>query len=185
MAKEGVKRLPVLDENKRLAGVLSRVDVLRLVAEKEGKKLTAPIGAAISVRDVMSPSIPVVQDRDDLASIVDTMLESSTHRVIVVNSKGHAVGLISDSDVVARIQPAEQPNMLAALQGKRKAPSSKVTAGELMSPGVLTARPETSLVEAVKMMMSPKRKWLVVVDEKNHPLGLVDRHMLLRAMSLG
>jgi CBS domain-containing protein len=50
---------------------------------------------------------------------------------------------------------------------------------------VLTAKPETSLVEAVKMMMSPKRKWLVVVDEKNHPLGLVDRHILLRAMSLG
>jgi CBS-domain-containing membrane protein len=185
MAKEGVKRLPVLDENKRLAGVLSRVDVLRLVAEKEGKKLTAPLGAAISVRDVMSPSIPVVQEKDDLVTIVDTMLESGTHRVIVVNGKGHAVGLISDSDVVARIQPAEQPNMLAALQGKGRAPSSKVTAGELMSPGVLTARPETPIVEAVKMMMSPKRKWLVVVDEHDQPLGLVDRHILLRAMSLG
>ena len=36
-----------------------------------------------------------------------------------------------------------------------------------MSPGVLTTGPETSLVEAVKLMMSPKRKWLVVVDEKN------------------
>jgi len=185
MAKEGVKRLPVLDENSRLVGVLSRVDVLRLVTEKEAKKLTAPLGAAISVRDVMSPSIPVVQEKDDLATIVDTMLEGGSHRVIVVNGKGHAIGLISDSDVVARIQPAEQPDVLAALQGKGKAPSSKVTAAELMSPGVLTAKPETALVEAVKLMMSPKRKWLVVVDEKNHPLGLVDRHILLRAMSLG
>jgi CBS-domain-containing membrane protein/PII-like signaling protein len=185
MAKEGVKRLPVLDEKNRLVGVLSRVDVLRLVTEKEARKLTAPLGAAISVRDVMSPSIPVVQEKDDLATIVDTMLEGGSHRVIVVNGKGHAVGLISDSDVVARIQPTEQPDVLVALQGKGKAPSSKVTAGELMSPGVLTTRPETSLVEAVKMMMSPKRKWLVVVDEKNHPIGLVDRHMLLRAMSLG
>ena len=185
MAKEGVKRLPVLDENSRLVGVLSRVDVLRLVTEKEAKKLTAPLGEAISVRDVMSPSIPVVQEKDDLATIVDTMLEGGSHRVIVVNGKGHAIGLISDSDVVARIQPAEQPDVLAALQGKGKAPSSKVTADELMSPGVLTAKPETALVEAVKLMMSPKRKWLVVVDEKNHPLGLVDRHILLRAMSLG
>lgn len=53
-----------------------------------------------------------------------------------------------------------------------------------MSPGVLTAKPETPLVEAVKMMTSPKRKWLVV-DENNLPLGLVDRHILLRAMTLG
>lgn len=185
MAKEGIKRLPVLGENGKLAGVLSRVDVLRLVTEKEGKKLTAPLGAATSVRDVMSPSIPVVQEKDDLATIVDTMLEGGSHRVIVVNGKGHAVGLISDSDVVARIQPAELPDMLTALQGKGKAPSSNVTAGKLMSPGVLTARPETPLVEAVKMMIMPKRKWLVVVDEHNHPLGLVDRHMLLRAMTLG
>ena len=185
MAKAGIKRLPVVDDNNRLVGVLSRVDVLRLVTEKEAKKLTAPLGAAISVRDVMSASIPVVQEKDDLATIVDTMLEGGSHRVIVVNGKGHAVGLISDSDLVARLQPAEQPDVLAALQGKGKTPSSKVTAGELMSPGVLTAKPETPLVEAVKMMMSPKRKWLVVVDEKNHPIGLVDRHILLRAMSLG
>ena len=185
MAKAGIKRLPVVDDGNKLVGVLSRVDVLRLVTEKEAKKLTAPLGAATSVRDIMSPSIPIVQEKDDLATIVDTMLEGGAHRVIVVNGKGHAVGLISDSDVVARIQPAEQPDMLAALQGKGKAPSSKVTAVELMSAGVLTARPETPLVEAVKMMMSPKRKWLVVVDEKNHPLGLVDRHILLRAMSLG
>jgi len=185
MAKAGIKRLPVVDDSNRLVGVLSRVDVLRLVTEKEAKKLTAPLGAAISVRDVMSPSIPVVQEKDDLATIVDTMLEGGSHRVIVVNGKGHAVGLISDSDVVARIQPAEQPDVLAALQGKGKAPSSTVIASELMSPGVLTAKPETPLVEAVKMMMSPKRKWLVVVDEKNHPLGLVDRHILLWAMSLG
>ena len=99
------------------------------------------------------------------------------------------MGLISDSDVVARIQPAEQPDILAALQGKRKAPSSKVTASATPAPSpvrpVLTARPETPIVEAVKMMMSPKRKWLVVVDEHNQPLGLVDRHILLRAMSLG
>jgi CBS-domain-containing membrane protein/PII-like signaling protein len=185
MAKESVKRLPVLDENGKLAGVLSRVDILRLVAEKEAKKLTAPLGAAISIRDVMSPSIPVVKDADNLVTIVDTMLDSGSHRVIVVDGKGHPVGLISDSDVVARIQPEEQHGVLTALRGGGKTPSSKVKAAELMSPGVLTARPETPLVQAVKMMMNPKRKWLVVVDEHNQPLGLVDRHILLRAMTAG
>jgi CBS-domain-containing membrane protein/PII-like signaling protein len=185
MAKEGIKRLPVVDDSGRLVGMLSRVDILRLVAEKDVKKLTAPLGAAICVREVMSETIPVVQEKDELATIVDTMLEGGSHRVIVVNGKGHAIGLISDSDLVARLQPFEQSEVLAALQGKGKTPSTKITAAELMSPGVLTARPETSITAAVKMMMSPKRKWLVVVDEKDQPLGLVDRHILLRAMSLG
>jgi CBS-domain-containing membrane protein/PII-like signaling protein len=185
MAKAGVKRLPVVDENNRLVGVLSRLDILRLVAEKDAKKMVAPPGAATSLRDVMSPTIPVVQLGDDLGTIVDKLLETGSHRVIVVDIKGNAVGLISDSDVVARIQPSERRGVLAALSGGGNVPSSKVTAGKLMSPGVLTAKPETALVEAVKMMMSPKRKWLVVVDEHNLPLGLVDRHILFRAMTRG
>ena len=184
MAKMGIKRLPVIDENGRLVGVLSRVDILRLVADKEARKQVIPSGAAISVRDVMSASMPVVREEDDLAKIVDTLLEGGAHRVIVTNKKGYPVGLISDSDVVARIQAADQSAVLAALQGESKPPSIKVTAYELMSPGVLTAKPETTIVDAIKMMMSPKRKWLVVVDEKNQPLGLVDRQILLRALSI-
>ena len=184
MAKEGIKRLPVIDDKDRLAGVISRVDILRLVADKEVKKQVIPEGAAISIRDVMTESIPVVQDEDDLVRIVDTLLDGGAHRVIVTDKKGHPIGLISDSDVVSRIQAADQSAVLAALQGETKLVASKVKASELMSPGVLTAKPETSIVDAIKMMMSPKRKWLVVVDEKNQPLGLVDRQILLRAISL-
>ncbi len=67
MARAGIKRLPVIDETGQLVGVLSRVDILRLVAEKQAKKMIAPPGAAHTVADVMSPSIPVVQEKDDLA----------------------------------------------------------------------------------------------------------------------
>lgn len=185
MAKEGIKRLPVLDEQDKLVGVLSRVDILRLLTEKPAGKMTAPLGAAQSVRDVMSPMIPAVQHDDELPDIVEKLLESGSHRVIVLDAAGKAIGLISDSDVVTRIQPAHRRGVLAALLGDSDAPSSTVTAAELMSPGVLTARPETPLVAAVRMMMSPKRKWLVVVDENDHPLGLVDRHILLRALTSG
>jgi CBS-domain-containing membrane protein len=185
MARKGIKRLPVVDENGKLAGVLSRVDILKLVTQKEARKMTAPLGAAQSIQDVMSPTIPAVRYNDDLTTIVEVLLEHGTHRVIVLDAQGKAIGLISDSDVVARIQPEQQKGVLAALLGKATAPPSDVTAEILMSPGVLTARPETPLVEAARMMMSPKRKWLVVVDKNDKPMGLVDRHILLRAMTSG
>ncbi|MBI3738358.1 MAG: DUF190 domain-containing protein [Chloroflexi bacterium] len=185
MAQHAIKRLPVVDENNRLVGVLSRVDILRLVTGKDAKKLTAPLGAARSVRDVMSLNVPAVKQEDDLVTIVDTLLEGGYHRLVVVDADGKAVGLISDADVVSRIQPAERRGVLAALSGQGKAPASETTAAELMSPGVLTAKPETPLVEAARMMLSSSRKWLVVVDANGHPLGLVDRHILLRAMTSG
>lgn len=185
MAKEGIKRLPVLGEQGKLVGVLSRADILRLLTEKPAGKVTAPLGAAQNVRDVMSPLIPAVRYDDELPAIVDKLLESGLHRVIVLDAAGKVIGLISDSDVVTRIQPARHWRGLAALLRNSQPESSAVTASQLMSPGVLTARPETPLVAAVRMMMSTGRKWLVVVDEHEHPLGLVDRHILLRALTSG
>lgn len=185
MARKGIKRLPVLDEQDKLVGVLSRVDILRLLTERPVGKMTAPLGVAKTVQDVMTPVIPAVNHDDGLAEIVEKLLECGSHRVIVLDATGKAIGLISDSDVVARIQPAQRRGVLAALLGNSDTPDSSVTAASLMSPGVLTARPETPLVEAARMMMSSKRKWLVVVGDHEKPLGLVDRHLLLRSLTSG
>ncbi len=185
MAKAGIKRLPVLDENNKLAGVLSRVDILRLLTEKTPGKVTAPLGAAKNLREVMSAHFPSVQSDEVLAGIVEKIVECGCHRVIVLNAEGKAVGIISDADVVARIQPEQRRGALAALFGRADAPSSDITAGEIMSDGVLTAPAETPLPEAVRLMMESGRKWLVVVDENDMPLGLVDRYILLRALTTG
>jgi CBS-domain-containing membrane protein len=183
MAKEGIKRLPVVDAQGRLVGILSRVDILRLLAEKPVGHPLPPPGAAKTVREVMSSAIPAVQAEDGLAEIVETFLESGTHRIIVLGEDGRAIGLISDSDVVGRIQPEQRRGVLKALFARSETPSSKVTAADLMSPGVLTAPPDLPLPEAARLMLSTRRKWLVVVDENGLPLGLVDRHILLRALS--
>ncbi len=186
MARHKIKRLPVVDEQGHLLGILSRVDILRLVAQKESRPATVvPFGAAKCVRDIMSPDIPVVRHDDELPVLVDTFLEGGYHRLIVVDDEGRVTGLVSDADVIARIQPAERRGVLAALSGKSKAPELTVTAAELMSAGALTVSPETSLIEAARLMLQQRRKWLVVVDEQEHPLGLVDRHLLLRALTSG
>ncbi len=185
MASSGMKRLPVVDDRGRLVGVLSRVDILRLVAQREARVVTPPAGAVRTVGQVMVASIPVVRRDDPLPVIVDTLLESGLHRLIVLDDQGKAIGLISDSDVVARVQPSQQAGVLAALRRAGRVPESQVTAEQLMSPGVLTARADTPLTEAVQQMVSLQRKWLVVVDEHDRPLGLVDRHRAFRALTLG
>jgi CBS-domain-containing membrane protein len=114
---------------------------------------------------------------------VAAFLEAGSHRLVVTDEQGRAIGLISDADVVARVQAAQRRGVLQALRLGGGAPPSAVTAAELMSPGVLAVSPETSIVEATRRMLAARRKWMVVVDEHERPIGLIDRQILLRALS--
>jgi len=182
MAKLGLKRLPVLDEAGKLVGVLSRVDILRQVTEAKVGAKHIPEGAGQTVRAVMALDMPLVSFDADLATIVNQFVEKGAHRLIVVDAQGQPIGLISDADVVVRVQAPHRRSMLDALRGGA-VPSSNVTAQMLMSPEVLTVSPETLVVDAAKQMLAAGRKWMIATDEKNQPVGLVDRQALLRAIS--
>ncbi len=186
MAKYAIKRLPVVDETGRLVGVVSRKDILEQIISVEHKvrRYKPPPGAARTLQEIMTPQVPSVSINASLADIISAFLKNETHRLIVVDPDGKAIGLISDADVVTRVQPEERSGVLKALRRKLPAPPSSMTAGELMSPGVLMASPDTSVADAVNMMLSQGRKWLVVVDEQNRPLGLIDRQILLNAISV-
>lgn len=186
MVKSGLKRLPVVDEDGKLVGVLSRLDILRQVAnvnyETPAPHITS--GAVRTVSDIMSSEIPMVNQDDDLSLIIEKFSQTNSHRLIVVDADGKAIGLLSDSDIVARVQPLKRRGILDALKNIGKPPVGKETANDLMSPGPLTVSPETSVVDALKRMLADSRKWMVVVDGKGHPLGLVDRQMMLEAIAV-
>ena len=181
MAKSGMKRLPVVDADGKLVGVLSRVDILRQVTDAQVGSRHIPEGAGQTVRQVMSPNVPIVPADADLTTIVNQFVQADTHRLIVVD-RGQPIGLISDADVVTRIQPKQRRGVLDALRGGA-VPVSTATARELMSPEVLTLSPDLPVVQAVRQMLAAGRKWMVAVDEKDQPVGLVDRQALLRAIT--
>lgn len=184
MAEHRIKRLPVLDEKGKLIGVLSRVDVLNQVFSEESKKRAAkaPSGAARTLDDIMIPEVPAIEQDAPLADVVARFLEAGTRRLIVVNGAGQPIGLISDADAVTRVQPASQRGVMQALRGGKKIPDEKITASELMSRMVLSAPPHLPLTEATRLMLSQKRKWMVVVDADGKAIGLVDRQVLLKAV---
>jgi CBS domain-containing protein len=185
MAEHRKKRLPVLDRSGKLIGVLSRVDVLKQVTSEEARKRAAnvPSGAARTLRDIMLFEIPTIHEDAKLADVIAQFLEAGTRRLIVTDTMDRPLGLISDADAVTRVQPTARRGVIQALRGKRNTPDEKTTAAQLMSSGILSATPDTSLTEAAHIMLSQKRKWIVVVDEKGRALGLVDRQILLKALS--
>jgi len=185
MANAGIKRLPVVDESGKIVGVIARLEILEQVADAQTKvgKKPIPVGAGQIVSDVMQPEIPLVQYNADLAELVNAFVTANTHRLIVVDEQGRPEGLISDADVVSRVQPTHQRGMLDALMRKGSVPASSVIARELMSPEVLSVTPNTALTDAIQKMLAAGRKWMIVVDDQGKPLGLLDRQALLVAVT--
>jgi predicted transcriptional regulator len=159
--------------------------VLKQVISEEARKRNAkaPSGAVHILSDIMLSEIPTIHEDAQLADVISRFLEAGTRRLIVTDGAGRPLGLISDADAVTRVQPAARRGVMQALRGKRNIQDEKTTAVQLMSGGVLSAPPDTSLTEAAHMMLSQKRKWMVVVDEKGKAIGLVDRQVLLKALS--
>lgn len=184
MVKSRLKRLPVLDADGCLVGMISRLDILRQVAgtQTEIQPHQQRASTGTMVLDVMDPEIPKVAESDPIQRVIEKFVSADTNKVIVVDGSNRAVGLISDADVVTRVNPDQRVTILSALRRAGRPPAGRETAADLMSAGVLTVSGECPIVVAVRKMLAESRKWMVVVDRDGHPIGLVDRQILLEAL---
>jgi CBS domain-containing protein len=181
-----LKRMPVVDANDQLVGMVSRLDILRAVAGNGvGQEERTPVPyPGRTIGEVMSRSIPAIHANDDLADVIQAMLKADIKRVIVLDEQEKPIGIITDGDLVARVSPTIRRGVLQSLAARILGTDirrGQATARELMSESVLSAPPDTTLVDAISLMLQEGRKRLVVVDDQGHALGIVDRQMLLAA----
>jgi nucleotide-binding universal stress UspA family protein/CBS-domain-containing membrane protein len=197
MARRRVKRLPVVDGEGELIGILSRADVLRALAALPEPTMPAELetqAQAGTVGDVVTTGIPVVSPETSADDVLVKLLECPLRRVVVAEPAGRVLGLISDRDLLVRAGPDLRPWVLRALTGRRPAqrpgeggkelagPEGPLTAADLMGPTLFTVHPEDPLVHAIRLMIQHQVKRLVVVDAAGRFVGLVDRRALLRSL---
>lgn len=197
MASRTLKRLPVVDEQGRLVGMVSRYDLLKTVAEglrqRPSEPVHLPAGAPATVGAIMLHEVPTVHADTPLAEALDRLLETEKRRVVVVDDADQVVGIITDGDVVQRAAKRARPGGLRALidwigggtrpEGLEIAARGR-TAADVMTTPVVTVTPETLIPEAIRLMMTHQIKRLPVVDAGGRLVGLVGRAGVLAALSL-
>ncbi len=114
LSENRISGMPVVDDNKRVIGVISEADILVLAGMKRGHTfrdilrgiLGEPLAARKSgekVQDVMSfPPITGKPD-DDVADVARLLDEKRIKRLPVVDDEGKIVGIISRADIVRAI----------------------------------------------------------------------------------
>ncbi|HXH08161.1 MAG TPA: DUF190 domain-containing protein [Alphaproteobacteria bacterium] len=185
MTRRHLKRLPVVDAMGHLLGIVSRVDLLRTVAEGYPAPEPPPgqTRPARIVADVMRTQVPTVSLQAPLAEVIDAIVSTRLNRAVVVDAQRRVVGLITDAELVRRL--GEQPGIVTSLMRRAAAVpiTNKVTAADLMITEVVTTRPEVAIEVAMREMLAQRRKLLPVVDAQGRLLGIVDRFDLLQAIA--
>jgi CBS-domain-containing membrane protein len=139
-----------------------------------------------AVREVMSADVVTVRSFVPFRRIAATMLSRGIGAVPVVDSMGHAIGVISRTDLIAKqAANAEGQNELWELLSRRgrraQTRSDATTAGRLMTPDVVTVTPETGVARAAYLMERHAVSHLPVVNDRNVVVGIVSRSDLLNA----
>ncbi len=213
MLETGLRRLPVVENNGTLVGILTRADLLQVIVtsplmNSQVSSATQPLQHTGSLShtppqqraiiEYTNTDVRTISEQTSLAEVIDELILSPFKRVIVVNAQQQVVGIISDVDILARMQEEMRPGLLSMLTswarttprrpatGTLHSPHGKASvAGDIMNREVITVTETTSVQDTIEIMISTRRKVLPVVTTQGQLLGVVGRSDLLRVLVEG
>lgn len=186
MAERRIKRLPVVDDDGRVIGILGRVDVLRTMGQDyhAPDAPPRPPGHAQVIGDLMRTDVPTVGADAPLGEVLDAVTSTRLNRAIVVDRDRRVLGVIGDADLLARLDTRERSGVAAVLMGRgRLAAESRARARDLMHTPALTVAADTPVSIAAERMLAARHKVLPIVDPDGRLLGALDRADLLRHLA--
>ncbi len=190
MSQKNIKRLPVVNQQGELVGIISRLDILALVAAGGVTTELLPIITGSSVRvagDIMFRDVPTVMPDTHLNEVVNKILSTPLRRVVVTDERRRVLGIIVDTQLLKAGLHDRRPglqNILARLVHAPVEPLSlEGTARDVMNKEVFSVRPDTPLAEVIQIMVEKRIKRLVVTDEERRLLGMVSRESILNVLA--
>ncbi len=114
---EGIHGAPVVDDERRVMGVISTTDILRAITERADAErphveyasdgtengLTEATTGGMLAEEIMTDSIVSVASSASIAEVVKAFREYQVHRILVVD-QGYLEGIISSLDLLSLME---------------------------------------------------------------------------------
>jgi CBS domain-containing protein len=197
MVEKHLKRLPVIDPEGKLVGILGRLDVLNTIAAvhlPEWHPEVHPSGKQATVADVMTREVPTVHESATVEEIFELLVSSSHKRVVVVDDKQHVVGIVADSDLISRVSRESWPGIteiliskvpIARVSGEARKHIQRLrarSAKDFMTRDVITVRDKMPVASALALSAEKRVKRMPVVNAEGELVGIVGRTEMMRAL---
>jgi len=136
-----------------------------------------------TVDDVMTTAVVSVPRDASYRTVVDLLVGHRFSAVPVVDDDLHVVGVVSEADLLRKIEYAgnEEPRWFEGRRRRGERDKSRAgTAAQLMSSPPVVAPQATPIAAAARLMTDEQVKRLPVVDQANRLVGIVSRGDLLK-----
>lgn len=110
----------------------------------------------MNVKDIMSDEVVVIQDTDQVAYARNLMLKHGFSRIVVIDSKGVPVGIVTEKDIARKLRG----NGAAW----RKRPLDKISIRRVMHNDLITISSDTKVKESVEIMLKNDISSIPVID---------------------
>ena len=193
LLRQGVKAVPVVDERRRVVGIITGGDLLtraalefrlsiqqELEAEAVARELHRIEIDGKTARDVMTPKPRTISPDATLVTAIRTMSDRHIKRLPVVDAQGCLVAILSRADVLRAVAAGAE---LIPEDEKAVKPSPRArTVSDLMTTDVPTVKPEAPIDDVVRLILSSPWRRAVVITPDGRVQGVItDRRLLTRA----
>jgi CBS domain-containing protein len=146
----------------------------------------------LTAADMMSRELTLVPQDMSLPAAAHLLSRAAVSGAPVVDEEGRCVGVLSTTDFVhyvggetpvPRPRPTRGPERVCEWQMLNGAPLPTSAVRFHMTPDPVTVEPETPLFELARRMLDAHIHRLVVVDEKDRPVGVVSSTDILAAVA--
>ena len=145
------------------------------------------------VREIMQTNVPTVSPDDTVPVVANMMAQANINGVPVVED-GRMIGIITDSDIIAREADVDAPTPVPFLDAIFIADAGRsfdeemrialaVNARQLMSSPVVSIRDTATLSHIATLMIDEGVNPVPVLDNDDNLVGIVSRRDLVRVIA--
>jgi CBS domain-containing protein len=139
--------------------------------------------SARKVHEVMTGTVTCVSAATPFKEVAKVLAQNRVSAVPVLDEQGRLIGVVSEADLMAKVEYQEHGRAGSRVGGRERRGRAKANgdiAGELMSSPPVAVTPDTSVVEAARLVDREQVKRLPVIDAENRVIGVFSRADVLK-----